>query len=473
MFSGGRPTKQEEGAVPGEDSHSPSLSETEAAAFAEEMRFGDAFSLPPAAAEASSPQRVRHRVRTEQNQSLSGLSQQRRETSPADALPKEAEPSHQGDPTAQPGADTCAPSLGEGGLSSAADASPLEEVAAAEGNEVSLGEGADPSAERGAKRSPQTDVFAEASDESAFAAATDAETRGGEEEGQLPQQGPSEDALPPCPSVPASQGGQDAVKADDGLAAATDAAPPETQQVQNVNPNNKHKHNGSGPAAFAKTSSGGGAAGAPTPATTGSLSAIKCFDEGSRRRHAVPVGPKHQVPSLPLFFLESAAGGGSFCAECRGGSEAGLGVGVPVLDPSLTAKLVYSPSSLERVRRMRVAEGLSERAICSEEDLDAFLQRCSRLWKGSRPGWQPFSPEFAFKLLHQAAYDPQRALEMLEDPHFCFQQICDAPVRRYDNKWRPKDRRGVIAPTPYPPPVSLRGYLSRRQYRELSGYSLR
>ncbi|XP_022589652.2 uncharacterized protein LOC34617466 [Cyclospora cayetanensis] len=190
-------------------------------------------------------------------------------------------------------------------------------------------------------------------------------------------------------------------------------------------------------------------------------SSRKCIDEGSVRRHVVPVGPRHQVPCLPPFFLESE----TFGCGCRESS--------PGLDPSLTAKLVYSPSSLERVRQRRLAEGLADRAICSEGDMEAFMQQCAKNWKGNKPGWQPFSPEFAFKLLHYAGYDPARALQLMEDPQFPFQLVCDGPVRRYDNKWRPKDRRGVISPTPYPPPVFLRGYLSRRHYRESSGYSLR
>lgn len=45
------------------------------------------------------------------------------------------------------------------------------------------------------------------------------------------------------------------------------------------------------------------------------------------------------------------------------------------------------------------------------------MNRCSRHWKAS-PGWQPFTPEFAYKLLHRAEYDPERALRMLDDSAF-------------------------------------------------------
>ncbi|CDJ27959.1 uncharacterized protein EMH_0096900 [Eimeria mitis] len=212
----------------------------------------------------------------------------------------------------------------------------------------------------------------------------------------------------------------------------------------------------------AAATAGAAAPGAAFPSAAGGAAAPrKCIDEGSVRRHVVPVGPRHQVPCLPPFFLENS-GFGCCCGEAS-----------PALDPSLTAKLVYSPSSLERVRQRRLAEGLADRAICTEGDMEAFMQQCAKNWKGNKPGWQPFSPEFAFKLLHYAGYDPAKALQLMEDPQFSFQLVCDGPVRRYDNKWRPKDRRGVISPTPYPPPVFLRGYLSRRHYRDSTGYSLR
>lgn len=218
---------------------------------------------------------------------------------------------------------------------------------------------------------------------------------------------------------------------------------------------------GAGSTAGSAATAGATATGAASGAATAAAAPRKCIDEGSARRHVVPVGPRHQVPCLPPFFLENG-GFGCCCGEPS-----------PALDPSLTAKLVYSPSSLERVRQRRLAEGLADRAICTEGDMEAFMQQCAKNWKGNKPGWQPFSPEFAFKLLHYAGYDPAKALQLMEDPQFSFQLVCDGPVRRYDNKWRPKDRRGVISPTPYPPPVFLRGYLSRRHYRESTGYSLR
>ncbi|CDJ49336.1 hypothetical protein, conserved [Eimeria brunetti] len=214
-------------------------------------------------------------------------------------------------------------------------------------------------------------------------------------------------------------------------------------------------------AATAGAGTTGSASSSSSGAATLAVAPRKCIDEGSVRRHVVPVGPGHQVPCLPPFFLDNE-GFGCCCGEP-----------LPALDPSLTAKLVYSPSSLERVRQRRLAEGLADRAICTEGDMEAFMQQCAKNWKGSKPGWQPFSPEFAFKLLHYAGYDPAKALQLMEDPQFSFQLVCDGPVRRYDNKWRPKDRRGTVSQTPYPTQVFPRGYLSRRHYRDSTGYSLR
>ncbi|KAL8429271.1 hypothetical protein Efla_005548 [Eimeria flavescens] len=188
---------------------------------------------------------------------------------------------------------------------------------------------------------------------------------------------------------------------------------------------------GAAPAAAAAAAAGAGVA-AAGGAAAGSR---KCIDEGSVRRHVVPVGPRHQVPCLPPFFLEARTPG---C--CCGGESA------PVLDPSLSAKLVYSPSSLERVRQRRLAEGLADRAICSEGDMEAFMQQCAKNWKANKPGWQPFSPEFAFKLLHYAGYDPEKALQLMEDPQFPFQLVCDGPIKAKqtcDGKQRLEAREAV------------------------------
>ncbi|KFG63629.1 PHD-finger domain-containing protein [Toxoplasma gondii RUB] len=86
---------------------------------------------------------------------------------------------------------------------------------------------------------------------------------------------------------------------------------------------------------------------------------------------------------------------------------------------------------------------------------------CSRCWH-ARPGWQPFSAEFAYQLLHRAGYDPQRALRMLDDPGFCFNDICDPPLRKYDNKWKRRDKRGTFPNSPYPPPLVVQSFLQEK-----------
>lgn len=254
----------------------------------------------------------------------------------------------------------------------------------------------------------------------------------------------------------------EATRPYDSLIGTADCSTAKTVGVSRSAGGTSSSSGGNGSATAGARGRGSLAGAQAVPAASAGAGIRKCIDEGSVRRHVVPVGPRHQVPCLPPFFLEAGAMG---C--CCGGES------TPVLDPSLTARLVYSPSSLERVRQRRLAEGLADRAICSEGDMEAFMQQCAKNWKANKPGWQPFSPEFAYKLLHYAGYDPAKALQLMEDPQFPFQLVCDGPVRRYDNKWRPKDRRGVISPTPYPPPVFLRGYLSRRHYRDSSGYSLR
>lgn len=44
-----------------------------------------------------------------------------------------------------------------------------------------------------------------------------------------------------------------------------------------------------------------------------------------------------------------------------------------------------------------------------------------------------------------------------------FQSVCDPPMRKYENKWKRRDKRGTFPCSPYPPPVVVRGYLNERQ----------
>lgn len=132
---------------------------------------------------------------------------------------------------------------------------------------------------------------------------------------------------------------------------------------------------------------------------------------------------------------------------------------------------MYSPYQLERIRVRKLQEGCFDNVIKNEYELAEFIQLCAKNWKNC-PGWHPFSPEFAYKILHFADYDPKKALKIMSDPGFNFACVCDPPTRRYDNKWKPKDRRGQAPTSPYPPPVTLRGYLLRRHHTTASSSNL-
>ncbi|KAL8449825.1 hypothetical protein Emed_002788 [Eimeria media] len=169
----------------------------------------------------------------------------------------------------------------------------------------------------------------------------------------------------------------------------------------------------------------------------------------------INVGPNHQVPHLPDFFL---ARGDADCLSTLAENSLADGAQSQALGPLL----VYSPYLLERSKQQCLADRASKSCITSQKDLAEFLIKCSKRWK-VRPGWQPFSPEFAYKLLHRANYDPERALRMMDDSAFCFQSICDPPLRKYENKWKRRDKRGTFPSSPYPPPVVVRGYLNEKQ----------
>ncbi|KAL8271956.1 hypothetical protein Esti_004080 [Eimeria stiedai] len=169
----------------------------------------------------------------------------------------------------------------------------------------------------------------------------------------------------------------------------------------------------------------------------------------------INVGPNHQVPHLPDFFL-ARGDADSLCTL----AENSLADGAQ--SQALGPLLVYSPYLLERSKQQCLADRAAKSCITSQKDLAEFLIKCSKRWK-VRPGWQPFSPEFAYKLLHRANYDPERALRMMDDSAFCFQSICDPPLRKYENKWKRRDKRGTFPSSPYPPPVVVRGYLNEKQ----------
>lgn len=198
----------------------------------------------------------------------------------------------------------------------------------------------------------------------------------------------------------------------------------------------------------------------------------------------INLGPKYQAPYLPPFFLTAERGGHPFSGE-----DFGCPRGDAEVEGLHTPRLVYSAGTLVRVAAAREAAAAAAAAsevegrdtfktegtasadtqwvsyVRSEEDLDRYLAHAAASW-GSLSGdpvsgTPPFSPEFALQLLHSADYNPERALSLLREPGFSLLGVCEAPLRRYDNKWRPKDRRGQLPGAPYPPPHTLKTYTHR------------
>lgn len=213
----------------------------------------------------------------------------------------------------------------------------------------------------------------------------------------------------------------------------------------------------------------------PSPSRRG-----RRFTSNSNGVCKINVGPNYQVPSLPPFFLTTEGTApttlspGDF-EDSSGGLEA---------EWPHTPMLVYSACTLVRVAAARAAETAAAAAseggtpaaaiaedveslsyVRSEEDLDRYLTHAAASWGppagASSSGWPPFSPEFALQLLHAADYNPERALKLLRQPGFSLLGVCHAPLRRYDNKWRPKDRRGHLPGAPYPPAHTLKTYTHR------------
>ncbi|KAL8451271.1 hypothetical protein Emed_002072 [Eimeria media] len=200
----------------------------------------------------------------------------------------------------------------------------------------------------------------------------------------------------------------------------------------------------------------------------------------------INVGPNHQVPSLPPFFLTTEHEGPRPIEDLLDPEDPAEAEGPH------TPRLVYSAFHLVRIAMARAAEAAAAAAaagpaaeadrsaadsaaaatssshvecmsfVSSEEDLDRYLAHAAASWGppsgAPSPCWPPFSPEFALQLLHAANYNPEKALKLLREPGFSLVGICEAPLRRYDNKWRPKDRRGHLAGAPYPPAHTLKTY---------------
>ncbi|SCN62356.1 conserved Plasmodium protein, unknown function [Plasmodium chabaudi adami] len=196
-------------------------------------------------------------------------------------------------------------------------------------------------------------------------------------------------------------------------------------------------------------------------------------EEGSKESNKINIGDSYQVSKLPNFFL------------CR--SEFMYKSYEPVeetnAEPCLTcsglschckaggAILVYSPLILERIREKCMKNRGYHKCIKNEIELSSYIQECAKNWKSNVDEWVPFSPEYAYKLLHYANYDPHKAISIMKSSEFSFRKIMDPPTRKYQNKWKPKDKRENISKNPFPSPLTIRTYLSKRHHN--SGYHLR
>ncbi|WBY57171.1 EELM2 domain-containing protein [Plasmodium yoelii yoelii] len=107
-----------------------------------------------------------------------------------------------------------------------------------------------------------------------------------------------------------------------------------------------------------------------------------------------------------------------------------------------------------------LCEGQYELVIKNDYELAIFIKELAKNWK-CQLGWHPFTPEYAFKILHRVDYNPKRAIELLKSSDFNFLEICDPPIRKYENKWRPRDKRGQISDSPYPSSELLQSYIKR------------
>ncbi|EAA22871.1 hypothetical protein, partial [Plasmodium yoelii yoelii] len=196
-------------------------------------------------------------------------------------------------------------------------------------------------------------------------------------------------------------------------------------------------------------------------------------EEGSKESNKINVGESYQVSKLPNFFLcRSEFMYKSYepveetspepCVSCSG---------LPCHCKVGGAILVYSPLMLERIREKCMKNRGYHKCIKNEIELSSYIQECAKSWKSNVDEWVPFSPEYAYKLLHYANYDPHKAISIMKSSEFSFRKIMDPPTRKYQNKWKPKDKRENISKNPFPSPLTIRTYLSKRHHN--SGYHLR
>ncbi|ETW38071.1 hypothetical protein PFTANZ_01171 [Plasmodium falciparum Tanzania (2000708)] len=196
-------------------------------------------------------------------------------------------------------------------------------------------------------------------------------------------------------------------------------------------------------------------------------------EEGSKESGKINVGDSYQVSNLPNFFLcrselmyknydTQENTNDQMCLSCSG---------LPCHCKVGEATLVYSPIMLERVRERCLKNRGYHKCVKNEIELSAYVQECAKSWKSNIDEWVPFSPEYAYKLLHYANYDPHKAISIMKSSEFSFRKIMDPPTRKYQNKWKPKDKREHISKNPFPSPLTIRTYLSKRHHN--SGYHLR
>ncbi|SBT36202.1 phd finger protein, putative [Plasmodium ovale wallikeri] len=166
---------------------------------------------------------------------------------------------------------------------------------------------------------------------------------------------------------------------------------------------------------------------------------VKQKSEGSKYTGQINVGENYQVSNVSTFFLNSHS---------------------EKYDEANKSELVYSPYLLERMKESYLSEGQYELVIKNDYELAIFIKELAKNWK-CQLGWHPFTPEYAFKILHRVDYNPKKAIELLKSSDFNFLEICDPPIRKYENKWRPRDKRGQISDSPYPSSELLQSYIKR------------
>ncbi|EZG67544.1 hypothetical protein GNI_067840 [Gregarina niphandrodes] len=176
------------------------------------------------------------------------------------------------------------------------------------------------------------------------------------------------------------------------------------------------------------------------------------------------IGANFQVPGIHKFLSEALDFGCNYAALDHHSVYAYLPRDsrsfIPVTRCSAknTCRLVYSVSELQKKQAeiLQLTEGDNDpaRLNCTiplaDDELNLYCHQALTMW----PAWiqWPSSPEYALKILHHCRYDAREALRLLCTDGMQFKPICDPPVRPYMNKWKPRDKRGMISAIPFPMP---------------------